>query len=107
MPGVAIGAQLDKVRTLAKRFSSSKRALTDVQSSIDTVKASLDGLRTDLIELVDEVATELGPDPGRSGLGEDGGGRTALGATIQQRAEATPGAAGPGELSLVSPAVSQ
>lgn len=56
----AIAVQLERVRSLATRFSSSKRALTDAQAAIDTVKRSLDGIRSDLLELVDGVATSVG-----------------------------------------------
>lgn len=57
----AVTAQLDRVRSLAKRFSASKRALTDAQSTIETVKSSLDGMRTDLLDLVDRVGAEVQP----------------------------------------------
>ena len=51
----AVAAALARPKRLAQRFTGAKRALTTVRSGVDQVRAELDGLRTDLIDLVDEV----------------------------------------------------
>jgi hypothetical protein len=55
----AVLDQLDRIHKLAKRFSSSKRTLTEAQSSIDLAKESLDSLRSELIELAEAAAHEV------------------------------------------------
>ncbi|MDH3606557.1 MAG: hypothetical protein OER12_06145 [Acidimicrobiia bacterium] len=53
--------QLERIHHLGKRFSASKRTLTEAQRSIDLAKEGLDSLRTDLMEsaeaAIDEVRT--------------------------------------------------
>jgi hypothetical protein len=51
--------QLDRVHKLAKRFSSSKRTLTDAQNSIDLAKEGLDSMRSELIEIAEAAAHEI------------------------------------------------
>ena len=51
--------QLDRVHKLAKRFSSSKRTLTEAQNSIDLAKEGLDAMRSELIEIAEAAAHEI------------------------------------------------
>ncbi len=51
--------QLDRIHKLAKRFSSSKRTLTEAQNSIDLAKEGLDTLRSELIEIAEAAAHEV------------------------------------------------
>ena len=55
----AVIDQLDRIHKLAKRFSSSKRTLTEAQNSIDLAKEGLDSLRSELIELAEAAAHEV------------------------------------------------
>ena len=55
----AVLDQLDRIHKLAKRFSSSKRTLTEAQNSIDLAKEGLDSLRSELIELAEAAAHEV------------------------------------------------
>jgi len=55
----AVLDQLDRIHKLAKRFSSSKRTLTEAQNSIDLAKDGLDSLRSELIELAEAAAHEV------------------------------------------------
>ncbi|NNC92576.1 MAG: hypothetical protein HKN80_08795 [Acidimicrobiia bacterium] len=51
--------QLDRIHQLAKRFSSSKRTLTEAQNSIDLAKEGLDSMRSELIEIAEAAAAEV------------------------------------------------
>ena len=51
--------QLDRVHKMAKRFSSSKRTLTEAQNSIDLAKEGLDSMRSELIEIAAAAASEV------------------------------------------------
>ena len=53
--------RLHRIRDLAQHFSRSKRALTTAQDGLESVRHDLDSLRTQLIELVDDVARALRP----------------------------------------------
>ena len=55
----AVLDQIDRIHKLAKRFSSSKRTLTEAQNSIDLAKEGLDSLRFELIELAEAAAHEV------------------------------------------------
>ncbi len=55
---VALLDQLDRVHKLSKRFSSSKRTLTEAQNSIDLAKEGLDSMRSELIEIAEAAARE-------------------------------------------------
>ena len=60
--------QLDRIHKLAKRFSTSKKTLTEAQNSIDLAKEGLDSLRADLIEIAEAAAGRVragGSGPGR------------------------------------------
>ncbi len=52
--------KLQRLRHLAQLFTSNKRALTDINGSVDKVKTSLDSMRSDLLALVEEITLELG-----------------------------------------------
>ena len=52
-------SHLERVRTLATRFSRTKRALTAVQSSIEAVRGELDEIRSELLDGVDDAMGEL------------------------------------------------
>lgn len=52
-------SHLERVRALAARFSRTKRALTAVQSSIEAVRGELDGLRSELLDGMDDAMGEL------------------------------------------------
>ncbi|MDP8958889.1 MAG: hypothetical protein M3N51_06750 [Actinomycetota bacterium] len=51
--------RLDRLRTLAQLFSSNRRALTDVRSSVETVQGSLEAMRTELLNVVEELICEV------------------------------------------------
>lgn len=53
--------KLDRIRGLAQSFSRSKKVLTSAQSGLDTVREELDSLRSDLLDLVDDIARALHP----------------------------------------------
>ncbi len=55
-----IGEKLQRLRHLAQLFTSNKRALTDITGSVDKVKNSMELMRSDLLAIVDDIATELG-----------------------------------------------
>lgn len=54
-----VAERVQRIRTLAERFKTGQRALTDVGKSIDVVRQNLSEMRADLLELVDDVAREL------------------------------------------------
>lgn len=61
-PDVDVGIvaeRVQRIRTLAERFKTGQRALTDVGKSVEAVRQSLSEMRSDLLELVDDVAREL------------------------------------------------
>ncbi|NIR39222.1 MAG: hypothetical protein GWN79_17900, partial [Actinobacteria bacterium] len=51
--------RIQRIRTLAERFKTGQRALTDVGKSVDVVRQSLSEMRSDLLELVEDIAREL------------------------------------------------
>jgi hypothetical protein len=53
--------RLGRIRDLAQHFSRNKRALTAAQDGLESVRHDLDSLRSQLIELVDDVARALRP----------------------------------------------
>ncbi len=53
--------RLNRVRDLAQHFSRSKRALAAAQDGLESVRHDLDSLRSQLIELVDDIARALRP----------------------------------------------
>lgn len=55
-----IGEKLQRLRHLAQLFTSNKRALTDINGSVDKVKNSMELMRSDLLAIVDDIAMELG-----------------------------------------------
>jgi hypothetical protein len=59
----AVQGGLDRLRRLAQRFTGAKRALAGVRSGVDQVRGEIDGLRVDLLDLVEELATTLRPRP--------------------------------------------
>ena len=50
---------LSRIRDLAQHFSRSKKVLAGAQSSLETVRDELDGLRTQLLDLVDSAVRSL------------------------------------------------
>ena len=53
--------RLNRVRDLAQHFSRSKRALAAAQDGLESVRHDLDSLRSQLIELVDDIARAIRP----------------------------------------------
>jgi hypothetical protein len=51
--------RLGRIRDLAQHFSRSKKVLAGAQSSLETVRDELDGLRTQLLDLVDDAVRSL------------------------------------------------
>lgn len=55
----AIADKLDRIRGLGQRVSATKRSLTEVRTTLDGAGNSLDELRSDLLDLVDDALREL------------------------------------------------
>lgn len=51
--------RLQRLRQLAQTFSSNRRSLTDIKTSVEGVQSSLEQLRAELLFLVDEISQEL------------------------------------------------
>lgn len=51
--------RLGRIRDLARHFSRSKKVLAGAQSSLETVRDELDGLRSQLLDLVDDAVRSL------------------------------------------------
>jgi hypothetical protein len=56
---VLVADRLDRIRQLAQLFKANRRALTGVTGSIEQVRSSLDSMRTDLLELLEDVDRAL------------------------------------------------
>jgi hypothetical protein len=56
---VAIDERLDRIRMLAQRFSTNRRALTDIAGSVEKVRDGLDEMRRELLEFVDDATSEV------------------------------------------------
>lgn len=54
-----VGERLERIRTLAERFKTAQRSLTEVGKSVDGVREMLREMRSDLVDLVDDVRREL------------------------------------------------
>lgn len=55
----AVEERLERLRMMAQRFSTNRRTLTEINASVDKVRDSLDGMRRDLIEFVDDASSAL------------------------------------------------
>lgn len=55
----AVGAAMERIRSKARQLSDAKRALTEIGKSVAQVQDSLDGMRRELIDIVDEVSLGL------------------------------------------------
>lgn len=55
----ALSDQLERIGQLARRFSSTKRTLTEAQNSIEVAKQGLDSLRNELVDLTEAATLEL------------------------------------------------
>lgn len=64
---IAVEERLGRIRQLAQHFSSNKRTLSDISANIDRVRSSLDSMRSDMLEVVDDVSRMLRPalEPGQ------------------------------------------
>lgn len=51
--------KLQRLRQLGQLFSSNRRALTDISGSVEKVRGSLESMRSELLELVDDLAQVL------------------------------------------------
>lgn len=61
-PEVDLGViedRLGRLRILAQRFSTSRRALTDIVGSVEKVRDGLDEMRRELLEQLDEADAEI------------------------------------------------
>lgn len=56
---VEISDGLERIRHLAQRFSTNRRTLSDIASNVSRVRDSLDDMRSDLLDLVDEMDRRL------------------------------------------------
>ncbi len=58
--------RVQRIRQLAQLFSSNRRALSEIVSSVERVRTSIDGMRAELLDLTDDVTRSLrstAPDP--------------------------------------------
>jgi hypothetical protein len=55
----SVAERLERIRTLAERFKTAQRTLTDVGKSVDGVRETLREMRTELLDLVDDVRREM------------------------------------------------
>ncbi len=60
---VAALERLARVRDLAQHFSRSKKVLSTAQSGLESVRDELDSLRSQLLDLVEDIARALQPQP--------------------------------------------
>lgn len=61
-----IADRVERIRSLAAQLSSSRRALTDIVTSVEKVRGSLDSVRLDLLEAASDMGVALRPgDDGR------------------------------------------
>ncbi len=51
--------RLQRLRLMAQRFSTNRRTLTEISSSVDKVRDSLEDMRRDLVEVVDDASSEI------------------------------------------------
>jgi hypothetical protein len=63
----AVEERMGRIRQLAQLFSSNKRTLSDISANVDRVRTSLDSMRSDMLEIVDDVSRLLRPalEPGK------------------------------------------
>ncbi len=47
--------RLERIRQVTQRFSSNRRALTGIAGSVEQVRSSLDAMRNDLLDLIDDI----------------------------------------------------
>lgn len=57
----AVEERMGRIRQLAQLFSSNKRTLSDISANVDRVRTSLDSMRSDMLEIVDDVSRLLRP----------------------------------------------
>jgi hypothetical protein len=53
--------RLGRIRDLAQHFSRSKKALTSAETGLASIRTDLDSLRSQLLDLTDDLARALGP----------------------------------------------
>ncbi len=58
----AVRELLDTLRRLARRFSSMKKSLSDIMSSVDSVRSGLDAMRNEMLDVVADIERAVGPD---------------------------------------------
>ncbi len=51
--------RLDRIRRLAERFKAGQRTLTEAGKSLESVRESLAAMRSELLEMVDDVQREV------------------------------------------------
>lgn len=68
--------RLERIRDLAHHFSRSKKVLTTAQTGLDAVRQDLDSLRTQLLDLTDDLGRALRSSPESPGVGHPNRGRT-------------------------------
>jgi hypothetical protein len=54
-----LAERIERIRELAERFRGARRALTEAGKSLDTVRESLSAMRSELIELADDVHRQV------------------------------------------------
>jgi hypothetical protein len=57
----AVNERLGRIRHVAQLFSSNKRTLTEIAGNVDRVRTSLDSMRSDLLEMTDDLDRLLRP----------------------------------------------
>jgi hypothetical protein len=55
----AVDERLVRIKTLSQRFSINRRALTEIGGSVEKVKGSLEEMRRELVDLVDDASALL------------------------------------------------
>ncbi len=59
LDAAALVDRMERLRAMAQRFSASRRALSDVKSSVEAVREQLEAMRGEMLEVVEDVVREV------------------------------------------------